>query len=85
MTRAEAIEELEQRLSTLRIVGGTYVDCVNGKALEMAIEVLKQPERNKGRWIDVGDYCVCNQCWHTEQHHTNFCSKCGAKMEVEQC
>lgn len=44
MTREEAIEELEQRLSTLRFVGGTYVDCVNGEALEMAVEALEHQE-----------------------------------------
>lgn len=44
-----------------------------------------QLEQKKGKWIDMGAFCcACNQCWHTEQHHTNFCSKCGAKMEVEE-
>lgn len=44
MTREEAIKELEQRLSTLKFIGGSYVDCVNGEAIEMAIEALKQQE-----------------------------------------
>lgn len=48
----------------------------------------QQPK--KGKWMDRGDYCVCNQCGHTEQQfngveqiplHTPFCAMCGAKME----
>lgn len=44
MTREEAIKELEQRLSTLKFIGGSYVDCVNGEAIEMAIEALAKVE-----------------------------------------
>ena len=49
-------------------------------------------ERKKGMWLDRGDYCVCNQCWHTEQQfngvepiprHTPFCAMCGADMREE--
>lgn len=52
-----------------------------------------QPERKRGKWIDIGDYCVCNQCWHTEQQfngvepiplHTPFCAMCGADMREEE-
>lgn len=50
-------------------------------------------ERKKGEWIDRGDYCVCNQCGHTEQQfngvepiplHTPFCAICGADMRGEE-
>lgn len=50
-------------------------------------------ERKKGKWIDLGDYCICNQCWHTEQQfdgvecipkHTRFCSNCGAEMNEKE-
>ena len=44
MTRKEAIKELEQRLSTLKFICGSYVDCVNGEAIEKAIEVLTKIE-----------------------------------------
>lgn len=89
MTREEAIEELEQRLSTLRFVGGTYVDCVNGEALEMAVEVLKRPERKTGKWKknDNGTYsCSLCQSWiPSEQHYyAKYCLHCGAKMEGEE-
>lgn len=52
-----------------------------------------QLERKKGKWLDIGDYCVCNQCGHTEQQfdgiqqiplHTPFCAICGADMRGEQ-
>lgn len=50
-------------------------------------------ERKKGKWIDRGDYCVCNQCWHMEQQfngvepiplRTPFCAICGADMREEK-
>lgn len=50
-------------------------------------------ERKKGKWMDMGDYCVCNQCWHTEQQfngveqiprHTPCCAMCGADMREEK-
>lgn len=56
MTREEAIKELEQRLSTLKFIGGSYVDCVNGEAIEKAIEALKQSER-AGVWIRSNNPC----------------------------
>ena len=52
-----------------------------------------QSEQKKGKWMNMGDYCVCNQCWHTElaqydgvqpiPNFTPYCSRCGAKMERE--
>ena len=41
-------------------------------------------ERKKGKWIDRGDYCVCNQCRHMEEEFTPFCAMCGADMREEK-
>ena len=59
MTREEAIKELEQRLSTLKFIGGSYVDCVNGEAIEMAIEALKK----LNEWEEYKDEC---DSYHTK-------------------
>lgn len=47
MTREEAIKELKQRLSTLKFTGGSYVDCVNGEAIETVIDALKAGDVEK--------------------------------------
>ena len=63
MEREEAIEELEQRLSTLKILGGSYVDCVNGEAIKVAIEALKQPEIIRCKdclYYERGGRCGCH-------------------------
>lgn len=45
MTREEAIEELTQRTEVFKCLHKTYVDCVDGEALEMAIEALKEQSK----------------------------------------
>lgn len=89
MTREEAIDELEQRLSTLKFVGGSYVDCVNGEALEMAIEALEQPEQKKAKWIKNEDGTwSCSLChsWisYDQHYYARYCLYCSAKMEREE-
>lgn len=88
MTRKEAIRELEF------ILIGHPETSARGKAVLMAIEALKQPERKKGKWINKGSYCVCSLCQHTEPPQydgvqpipncTPYCSMCGAEMEGEE-
>lgn len=51
-----------------------------------------EPEREKGRWVDVTDgicvWKVCDQCgekplwneWKTDRNLSNFCPNCGADM-----
>ena len=37
-------------------------------ACDMAIEILKEPERKKGKWIDTRDQCgefLCSNCRET--------------------
>lgn len=64
-----------------------FIEC------EYVINLLPPVKRKKGEWVDMGDYCVCNQCWHTEQQfngvepiplHTPFCAMCGADMREEK-
>lgn len=60
MTREEAIEELTQRTEVFKCLHKTYVDCVDGEALEMAIEALK--EQSKTTEVEV---VRCNDCkWY---------------------
>lgn len=51
-----------------------------------------QPERNKGEWIDMGDFEQCSVCLGTRLKEvqtvygkaiwikTNYCPNCGARM-----
>lgn len=96
MTREEAIEILEQRLSNAKYVDDAYVDCVDGEALNIAIEALKQPERKHGKWIvrhrhehyssgKPYDEDVCPFCKRTDHNGDGlYCGYCGARMEEEQ-
>lgn len=84
MTIEEAIKELEQRLSTLKFIGGSYVDCVNGEAIEMAMEALRNPEKQFAKWIEDGYedwYPTCSYCGYMSQEEFNYCPYCGAKMK----
>lgn len=41
-----------------------------------------QPERKKGRWIDMDDHVMCSCCGATHYGvDKNYCPNCGAKME----
>lgn len=43
-----------------------------------------QPERKKGRWIDMDDHVMCGCCGATHYgSDKNFCPNCGAKMGEE--
>ena len=44
-----------------------------------------QPERKKGRWIDMDDHVMCSCCGATHYgSDKNFCPNCGADMRGEQ-
>ena len=44
-----------------------------------------QPERNKGRWYDVGSLsCRCSECGCKSQKEFLFCPNCGADMRGEE-
>lgn len=61
MTREEAIKRLEQRLWNMKYVNETYVDSVNGEALEMAVKALKKQSKR----ADVVEVVRCKDCkWY---------------------
>ena len=69
-----------------------FVDDLTREAFDVAIDLLKQPERT-GRWIKHIDDLFpaestieCSECHH-EQPLTiddNYCPHCGADMRGEQ-
>lgn len=88
------IEEATERIKFLSDHAcNYYIGRENGVALEIALEALKQPERQKGKWIDAtdtsgGDYYRCSECgtyiekmYFANDYMVNFCPNCGAKME----
>lgn len=75
MIRNEAIDVLkanypDARYSELR------------EAVDLAIKVLKEPERKKGKWIQTGIGTQCSICWYKCQTTgtPQFCPYCGADM-----
>lgn len=56
-------------------------------AAEVEIKKLPsaQPERKKGRWIDMGDHVVCSCCGATHYGaDKNYCPNCGEDMRGEK-
>ena len=51
------------------------------------IKILKQPQRPNGRWVTHPMYAhpFCSKCLSNAPYDckTNYCSNCGAKMEIE--
>ena len=48
--------------------------------------LISQPERKKGKWIDVngnGSLYECDQCHDRSCCAGKYCMECGARMEVE--
>ena len=89
------MSKLIDRQEVLKVIRETpYIGLMEKEALLDAVKGMHAvEERKKGMWLDSGDYCVCNQCWHTEQQfngvepiprHTPFCAMCGADMREEK-
>ena len=62
------------------------------EACNMAISVLSQPERPKGRWVKDGDWLICMEC-DSEinvknsigiENRRNFCPNCGSDNRGEE-
>ena len=51
------------------------IDRINEQPTVEAVEVTH------GRWIWKGGCFNCTNCKMTEDHITNYCPKCGAKMD----
>lgn len=84
MTRDEAIVYIA--------IEEAYIEDIPGsdntvKALEMAIEALKQPERKKGRWVSYlkeGLKWKCSECGSRFTTPFHYCPHCAAEMEEVQ-
>lgn len=48
-------------------------------ALDKAITALLQPQRMKGKWVNL----QCTQCGQVDTTKPNFCPCCGADMRGE--
>ena len=92
MTREEAINALMTESCVDCSSGFSAYECCDGgcplrEAVYMAIEALKQPEPNTGKWIG-GELGYCSVCGHEgcasdiwTRCHGMFCPNCGAKLE----
>ena len=83
------LDEAIEILSRPKTMKGTPQDIL--EAHNMAITALRQPERQKGEWIDYTEdgYVECPFCHNATNCDRNkdelhFCFSCGADMrEVE--
>lgn len=77
-----------------KCVLGSHGFCMRGGGFTDACEAIEnaptiEPERKTGRWIKVGHientYLVskCYVCGYQTIDAGNYCTNCGAKMEVE--
>lgn len=81
MTRQEVIEVLEIILEEYRD-GEVFAPRL--PALEAAIEMLKQPEQKKGKWMmNTGLGTMCSNCYYKLETTglLSRCPNCGAEME----
>ena len=83
------LDEAIEILSRPKTMKGTPQDIL--EAHNMAITALRQPERQKGEWIDYTEdgYVECPFCHNAtncdgNKDELHFCFSCGADMrEVE--
>ena len=94
MTREEAKCIIQDMLDDAEKYGDIDYDDLNGfiSACQIAIKTLSDvPDTNVGKWIqhsiyvgsDLEHYYACSECDYRSWSKDNFCSVCGAKMEVE--
>lgn len=73
MTRNDAIDVLK----------ANYPDAHYSElreAVDLAIKVLEEPERKKGRWLNKGGKICCSVCGRTNFLAPNYCPDCGSEM-----
>lgn len=79
MTREEAINELIEMCKYIN--GNIEIRSKQYKALNMAIEALKQPERKRGKWkqqteplgayeVECAVCSVCNECFDLAEDYS---------------
>ena len=79
ISRQAAIDEIA------RWIGYIYEDMI--LRIQTGLKKLPsaQPERKKGRWIDMDDHVMCSCCGATHYgSDKNFCPNCGADMRGKQ-
>jgi rubrerythrin len=98
MTREEIINGLKMSIDLMLFDPNTGevkephqlndIDRTSYEAFKGAMEILAQPQRMRGRWIDRNGNIVspfweryeCSECG-ARSDNTNYCPNCGAQME----
>ena len=93
MTKKEAIKVIDGRFEIMDYCESAKLE----EALDIAIKVLKQPERKKGKWIGKEQFAnspefyswQCSVCGCVLEDPTldkpyPFCPNCGADMRGEE-
>lgn len=93
VSRQTAIEAVEHITSSMSVCVNTD-ECHGMKRMQRqaVIELVNlpsaQPERKKGKWIDICGNLRCSECnieypdLYPDYDETNFCPNCGAEMSI---
>ena len=80
--------DMEYKMELLGMITAIGIACEK--------ELLIEPDRKTGKWIDMGDFEQCSVCLGTRLKEvqtfygkatwlkTDFCPNCGARMEDEE-
>lgn len=88
MTREEAIARIKDHMIAHEIKEprAIYIS----EALDMAIKALEQDTRQVAKWVNnIHDLPICSACGNyavfdhaiDDYYYSDYCPKCGAKME----
>ena len=80
------IEEYQVAADMAREIGGEDMNILADFYCEVIKEIKKRPtvdavEVVHGRWVWHDGCFHCTNCKATEDHITNYCPYCGAKMD----